>query len=136
MEERKLISPVRKLKPGENIKYLLLIKFPQSDDGYWTIIEGRENAYQYIKDNITEIDLEESYVIANKMKEIDLDNMHTMLGFVNFVKEANDIVDEFDVNDYLSNIDNSIDIGVGLESAGNVFTGIAGSYLSVEENDD
>ena len=131
---KKLISPVRKLKPGEEIKYLLLIKVPNSDETYWEIITGREEAYLYIKNNITEIDTENSYVIANKMKEVDLYNMHTIYGFIKFVKEKNDIVDEFDVDDYISNINNSSDIGIGLESGGHVFTGIAGSFYS--DNDD
>lgn len=132
---KKLINPVRKLKPGEDIKYLLLIKVPNSDETYWEIITGREEVYLYIKNNITEIDTENSYVIANKMKEVDLDNMHTIYGFIKFVKEKNDIVDEFDVDDYISNYNNSSDIGLGLESAGNVFTGIAGSFYSSEDDD-
>lgn len=137
LEGKKLINPVRKIKPGENIKYLLLIKLPESDETYWEIVTGREEAYLYIKNNIEHIDIENSYIIANKMKEIDLDNLHNIYDFVRFVKKENDIVDEFDIDDYYisSNIDTSSQIGVGLESAGNVFTGIAGSYVSVENDD-
>lgn len=133
LEGKTLINPVRKIKPGEDIKYLLLIKVPNSDERFWEIIQGREDAYQYIKDNITVIDVEESFIIANKMKEIDLDRMHTIYGFVQFVKKENNIVDEFDIEDYISNIDNSSDIGVGLETGGQVFTGIAGSFESHED---
>lgn len=134
LERKKLISPVRKLKPGELIKYLLLIKVINSDETYWLKITGREEAYLYIKNNIAEIDVDNSYIIADKQKEIDLDNMHTIYGFVKFVKEKNDIVDEFDIDDFaISNIDNSSDIGIGLESAGQVFTGVAGSYDSVDD---
>lgn len=132
---KKLISPVRRLKPGENIKYLLLIKVPDSDERFWEIVKGREEAYRYIADNIDIIDPDESYIIANKMKEIDLDNMHTIYNFVKFVKQENDIVDEFDIDDYLINRDTSANIGIGLESAGKVFTGIAGSYESAEEDE-
>ena len=135
LKEKKLINPVRRIKPGENIKYLLLIKIPNSDETYWEIIEGREEAYNYIKDNITIIDVEESFIIANKMKEVNLDEMHTIYGFIQFVKRENNIVDEFDIDDYLSNIDNSSDIGVGLETGGQVFTGIAGSFESNDEDE-
>lgn len=136
LNEKKLISPVRRIKPGENIKYLLLIKVPSSDETYWEIITGREEAYNYIKNNITEIEPEESFIIADKMKEINLDNMHTIYGFVKYVKEQNNIVDEFDIDDYKSNINNASDIGVGLETAGQVFTGIAGTYESAEDDDE
>lgn len=132
LQKKKLISVVRRIKPGEDIKYLLLIKVPNTDETYWEVITGRETAYEYIKNNITEIDVDNSFIIANKQKEIDLDNMHTIYGFVQFVKKENDIVDEFDIDDYIVNIDNSANIGVGLESKGNVFTGIAGSF----EDDD
>lgn len=131
---KKLYSPVRRIKPGEDIKYLLLVKVPNSDERFWEIITGREEAYNYIKNNIDVIDVDESYIIATKT-EVDLDNMHTIYGFVKFVKEKNDIVDEFDIDDYISNINNSSDIGVGLETAGQVFTGIAGSYESHEEEE-
>lgn len=133
LQKKKLISVVRRIKPGEDIKYLLLIKVPNTDETYWEVITGRETAYEYIKNNITEIDVDNSFIIANKQKEIDLDNMHTIYGFVKFVKKENDIVDEFDIDDYIVNIDNSANIGVGLESKGNVFTGIAGSF---EDDDD
>ncbi len=133
LQKKKLISVVRRIKPGEDIKYLLLIKVPNTDETYWEVITGRETAYEYIKNNITEIDVDNSFIIANKQKEIDLDNMHTIYGFVQFVKKENDIVDEFDIDDYIVNIDNSANIGVGLESKGNVFTGIAGSF---EDDDD
>lgn len=132
LQKKKLISVVRRIKPGEDIKYLLLIKVPNTDETYWEIITGRETAYEYIKNNITEIDVDNSFIIANKQKEINLDDMHTIYGFVQFVKKENDIVDEFDIDDYIVNIDNSANIGVGLESKGNVFTGIAGSF----EDDD
>lgn len=133
LQKKKLVSAVRRIKPGEDIKYLLLIKVPNTDETYWEVITGRETAYEYIKNNITEIDVDNSFIIANKQKEIDLDNMHTIYGFVQFVKKENDIVDEFDIDDYIINIDNSANIGVGLESKGNVFTGIAGSF---EDDDD
>lgn len=133
LQKKKLISVVRRIKPGEDIKYLLLIKVPNTDETYWEIITGRETAYEYIKNNITEIDVDNSFIIANKQKEINLDDMHTIYGFVQFVKKENDIVDEFDIDDYIVNIDNSANIGVGLESKGNVFTGIAGSF---EDDDD
>lgn len=133
LQKKKLVSAVRRIKPGEDIKYLLLIKVPNTDETYWEVITGRETAYEYIKNNITEIDVDNSFIIANKQKEIDLDNMHTIYGFVQFVKKENDIVDEFDIDDYIINIDNSANIGVGLESKGEVFTGIAGSF---EADDD
>lgn len=135
LEGKKLVSPVRKLKPGENIKYLILVKMPNSDETFWEIVQGREQAYEYIKNNIEIIDVNESYIIANKMKEINLDNMNTVYDFVKFVKEKNDIVDEFDIDDYISNINNASDIGVGLESGGRTFTGIAGSFISDEDDE-
>lgn len=129
---KKLINPIRRLKPGDGIKYLLLIKTPDSDETFWEIIENREEVYNYIKNNIDIIDVDNSFIIANKMKEIDLDKLHTIYGFVKFVKEENNIVDEFDIDDYISGtrIDNSSSIGIGLESAGQVFTGIAGSFTA------
>lgn len=140
MTEVKLVSPVRRLKPGEDIKYILLIKVPNSDETYWEIIKGREEVYNYVKNNITEIDIENSYIIANKMKEIDIDSLHNIYDFIRFVKEANNIVDEFDIDDYYisSNINESSseDIGKGLESAGQVFTGIVGTFEAVNDDDD
>lgn len=135
LEGKKLISPVRRMKPGENMKYLLLIKTPNSDETFWEIIEGREEAYEYIKSNIDIIDPDNSYIIANKLKDINLDNLHTIYNFVKFVKEQNNIVDEFDIDDYLSNINNSSYIGVGLETAGNVFTGVAGSFTAEDDDE-
>lgn len=135
LEGKKLISPVRRMKPGENMKYLLLIKTPNSDETFWEIIEGREEAYEYIKNNIDIIDPDNSYIIANKLKDINLDNLHTIYNFVKFVKEQNNIVDEFDIDDYLSNINNSSYIGVGLETAGNVFTGVAGSFTAEDDDE-
>lgn len=137
--KKKLVSPVRRLKPGEDIKYLLLIKLPDSDETFWEIVKGRENAYEYIKNNIDTIDVDQSYIIANKMKEVDLDNMHTIYNFVLFVKEENNIIDEFDIDDWrfnetrISKIDRSENIGIGLETGGYVFTGLAGSYDSVDD---
>ena len=129
-----LINPVRRMKPGEDIKYLLLIKTPNSDETFWEVIVGREEAYKYVKNNIDVIDVDESYIVANKIN-IDLDNMHTIYDFVKFVREQNDIVDEFDIDDWKSNIDNSQNIGLGLETQGNVFTGINGSFYSDDEED-
>lgn len=135
MDTKKLISPVRRIKPGEDIKYLLLLKTPNSDETFWEVIKGREDAYNYIKNNIDVIDVNESYIVSNNIK-IDFDNMHTIYDFIKFVKEANDIVDEFDVDDYSYNTDNSQMIGVGLETGGNVFTGIADSFYSDDDDDD
>lgn len=134
INEKKLINPVRRLKPGHDKKYILLIKLPNSDETFWEVIKGRFEAYEYIRNNIDIIDVDESFIIANG-KEIDLDNMNCIYDFVKFVKEANNIVDEFDIDDYKLNIDNSENIGVGLESRGNVFTGIAGSYDPVDDNE-
>lgn len=139
-EKKKLISPVRRLNPGEDIKYLLLIKNPDTDETYWTIITGREEAYNYIKNNIGEIDVDNSYIIANKMKEIDLDSLHSIYGFVNYVKKENNIIDEFDIDDYLINQNVSTsdpsEIGKGLESAGRVFTGLVDSFEAIDDDDD
>lgn len=136
LQGKKLVSPVRRLKPGEDIKYLILIKVPDSDETFWDIVTGREEAYNYIKNNIDVIDVYESFIIANKMKEINLDNMNTVYDFVKFVKEKNDIVDEFDIDDYVANVNNASDIGVGLESAGRTFTGVAGSFISDDEENE
>lgn len=137
LERKNLVSPVKRLKPGHDIKYLLLIKVPNSDERFWEIIEGRQEAYDYIKNNIDVIDVDESFIIANKMKEVDLDKLHTIYGFVKFVKQENNIVDEFDIDDYdTSKVDNSSYIGIGLESAGQVFTGIAGTYESAEKDEE
>lgn len=139
LQGKKLISPVGRIKPGENIKYLLLIKSPDSDETYWEIITGREEAYNYIKNNIEIIDVTESFIIANKMKNFDLDDLRTIHDFILFVKESNNIVDDFDIDSYVqhqeSNINNVSDIGVGLETKGDVFTGVAGSYYSEDEQE-
>ncbi len=135
-ETTKLRSVVRRLKPGEDIKYLLLIKVPDSDEQYWEIITGREEAYKYIKNNIAEIDLDYSFIIANGMKNINLENMHKIYDFVKFVKEENDISDEFDVDDYLTGVDTSYNIGEGLATGGNVFTGVSGSFESINDDDE
>ena len=131
--KKKPVDPiVRRIKPGENIKYLLLIKTPNSDETYWEVIKGREEVYNYIKNNIDIIDPDESFIAANKV-ELDLDDMHTIYDFIKWVKEKNDIVDEFDIDDYKLGVDTSKNIGVGLETEGNVFTGIAGSYDEQED---
>lgn len=129
---KKLISPVKRIRPGYDKKYLLLIKTPNSDETYWEVIEGRYEAYQYIKNNVDTIDVDQSFIISSGTK-VDLNDMHCIYDFVKFVKVENDIVDEFDIDDYKLNINSSENIGVGLETAGNVFTGIAGSYDPVDE---
>lgn len=129
--KKKPISPIRRLVPGEDITYLLLIKVPNSDETFWELIKGRVETYNYIKNNIDIIDPDNSFIVANNTK-LDVDNMHTLYNFVLFVKKENDIVDEFDIDDWKVNIDNSRNIGIGLESKGNVYTGVAGSFTDDE----
>lgn len=134
LKEKKLQQVVRRIKPGEDIMYLLLIKVPGSDETFWEIITGREEAYNFIKDNIAEIDPNQSYIVASNT-EINLDNLHTVYDFVIFVKNKNNIVDEFDIDDYTYESSNGFEnIGVGLESAGQVFTGIAGTFEEADNN--
>lgn len=137
LQGKKLIHPIRRIKPGENTRYLILVKNPESDETFWEFITGREEVYKYIRDNIDIIDPLKSYIFANKMKEIDFDNLHTIYDFTKWVKEKNNIEDDFDIEEYVinnnSNIDNVTNIGVGLETRGNTFIGVAGSFYSDDD---
>lgn len=132
LKQQKFVNPVHRYVPGEEITYLLLVKQINSDETFWEIIKGRVEAYDYIKNNIDIIDPEQSFIVANNTK-INLENMHTLYDFVKYVKKENDIVDEFDIDDWKPNVDTSMNIGIGLESAGSVFTGIAGSFTEDDE---
>lgn len=87
----------------ENRQYILLMKVnnPNREEYIWEAMQGRLSTYQYIQDNIDELDIdpENSFVLVDTVPYKDA---LSIAGFVRYLKNAElvDINDGFDIDDY------------------------------------
>lgn len=136
-KKQSTVSPIRKMIPGEDKRYILLIKCINSDETYWEMIKGRLEAYNYIKENIEDIDIDNSYIIVHGQERINFDNMHNLYLFMKDAREKNNIEDGFDIDDYSSFSDDEYKIPAQESDIdySNVFTGVAGSFEDANEEE-
>lgn len=89
--------------------YLILIEARDLDDGPyrdWEIVEGRQAAYDYIKNYIetdyTEVDIINSKIIVSSEKVKVTDGI-SIYKFMKSMKEKDKVIDysSFDIEDYL-----------------------------------
>ena len=87
-EMRQMIINTDKSKPyddGRLKRYLICIKSKYSEDS-WDFIEGREDAYEYIKDRIDDIDFETSFIVVSSQK---IDDRKSIYAFMNYADRSN-----------------------------------------------
>ena len=84
-------------KHPEERQYLICIRVndPHSND-YWDILIGRTAAYEYIKENIDEIDMEHSFVLV---ESVSLAERKSIYAFMKYAGEF--YSDGFDIEDYI-----------------------------------
>ena len=84
-------------KHPEERQYLICIraKDPHSND-YWDIMIGRTAAYEYIKENIDDIDMEHSFVLV---ESVTLSERKSIYAFMKYAGEF--YSDGFDIEDYI-----------------------------------
>lgn len=80
----------------EERTYLLCICGKNGDD-MWTLLRGRTSAYELIKNEIDNIDLEESFILVESAK---LCNRKSIYAFMKHVEQF--YQDSFDIEDYVS----------------------------------
>lgn len=87
----------------EERQYILLLKLrnPHREEFIWEAMQGRQTTYEYIQDNIDELDFdpEESFVLVDTVPYKDA---LTVAGFVRYLKNAElvDVNDGFEIDDY------------------------------------
>jgi len=90
----------------EERQYILLMKLnnPRREEYVWEAMQGRLTAYNYIQDNIDEMefDPEESFVLVDTVPYKDA---LTIAAFVRYLKNAElvDVNDGFDIDEYCTN---------------------------------
>lgn len=98
----KVKEEITPINPEER-QYILLMKTNnmKHEEYIWEAMQGRLTAYQYIQDNIDELefDPEESFVLVDTVPYKDA---LTVAAFVRYLKNAElvDINDGFDIDDY------------------------------------
>lgn len=80
-------------------RYLLLMKFYGEDEylNFFEIITGREEVYQYLKENIKDYDPNISLIMTDDMT---LDEAVTIIQFIQHLKDIEVVNDELDLDDY------------------------------------
>ena len=101
-EYQKVIDEITPSDPAEK-QYILLMKCEDQDGEYyvWEAMQGRSNAYQYIIDNIDDMNInpEESFVLVETVPYKDA---LTITAFVKYLQNA-EFVDpnELDIESYI-----------------------------------
>ena len=83
-----------KKKHPEERQYLICIAGKSED--FWNIITGRTEAYEFIKENIDDIDLEHSFILV---ETCTLSERKSIPEFMRYAGEFYN--DGFDINDYI-----------------------------------
>ena len=82
-------------KHPESRQYLICIKSKGAQDS-WEIVTGRTEAYEYIKENIDDIDMEHSFILVESCSLAERKSIYA------FMKYAGDFYeDSFDIEDYI-----------------------------------
>lgn len=111
-----IINPNKKMeKTPEEKKYLVCIETrSNSKDGFWEILTGRSEVYEYIKNIIDIIDFENSFILV---EDCILEERKSIYAFMKYAKKFYQY-DDFDIDDYIDdeieydnkNIDESINV--------------------------
>lgn len=86
-------------KSPEEKEYLLCITGNNGTDNYWTILTGRTEVYEFIKNNISSLDTYESFVLV---ENCTLAKRKSIYAFMKHVEEFYP-EDSFDIDDYIAN---------------------------------
>ena len=88
----------RMLKDPEEKQYLVCLLMEYSDDVIyeWNLIRGRKAAYEYLQENIEEINLEESFILTEGVK---LEDRKTSYAFMKYCQSI--FNDGFDIDNYV-----------------------------------
>ena len=83
------------IKPPEMIKYLLVLFYSDGDKSF-EIITGREEAFNFIRDNFRDIDAEDSQILSETA------TMGDCLSIREFFEMMGPRIDpDFDIEDYI-----------------------------------
>ena len=91
--------------PGDNDKTYLICIRTDSDD-YWEIVEGRKEAWDYIKDKCMyhNVNMDESFILVNT---VNLDKRKPIYTFMKYSEDFINDPDAFDIDDYINNDESS-----------------------------
>lgn len=92
-------------KSPEEKEYLLCITVNDGRDSYWTILKGRTEAYEFIKNNIDTIDMDESFILVENCVLAKRKSIYA------FMKHAQDYYpeDTFDIDAYCNDEEDNPD---------------------------
>lgn len=91
----KIVDKSTKKNPEEK-QYLICISGKDGVEDMWEIVTGRTAAYEFIKNNIEFINLEESFILV---ESCTLDQRKSIYAFIKHV--GNLFEDNFDIEDYI-----------------------------------
>lgn len=84
------------VKTPEEKQYLICIRGKDGGTDEWNVVEGRTEAYEYIKDNIEYIDLEKSFILV---ENLPFAKRKSIFAFMKYVQDNYE--DNFDIEDYV-----------------------------------
>ena len=98
-------------KHPEDRQYLICIAGTTQDS--WVIITGRTEAYEYIKENIDDINMEHSFILVETLTLAERKSIYAFMKYAGeFYSDGFDIEDyikgDWDENDYKRNNDISL----------------------------
>ena len=123
-EMKEMVKVVDNTKKHPEDRWYLICIAGLSQDS-WIIVKGRTEAYEYIKENIDDINLDHSFILVDS---VTLDKRASIYAFMkhvgDFYEDNFDITDyvkgDWDETDYKSNNDISLMINnsdrIGMES--------------------
>lgn len=88
--------------PDLDKEYLICFKYGTDEEGEvndWKLIAGRKNLYKFIKDMIETMDIDESFIVADKTA---LEKRISVYDFMKLVIEGQNLYpdDNFNIDDY------------------------------------
>ena len=92
--------------PGDNNDKTYLICIRTDSDDYWEIVEGRKEAWDYIKDKCMyhNVNMDESFILVNT---VNLDKRKPIYTFMKYSEDFINDPDAFDIDDYINNDESS-----------------------------
>ena len=116
MEQKKMVSVVK--QNPENKVYLICLRTEEGD--MWDIVEGRLEAWEYIKDKCiyTNVNVEESFILVDTLT---LNKRKPIYNFMKYTESMIENTDGFDIEDYVKGdvIESTEDRDAEQESASN-----------------
>ena len=93
------LQPLARVVKQDPTKTLYLICLKGMEEDIWNIVEGREEAYEFIKDNIDGVIIDESFILAENQPLKKRKPIYTYMKYVEkFFPD-----DRFDIDDYVIN---------------------------------